>query len=119
MTLCVPAGEQPPTPAAPSAPGPPSPPDPPAVATEAPGGTRGGPGGAAEGEEEEEKAKAKRLLYCALCKVAVNSLSQLEAHNKGGQRGTWGWGGDRKTSRGMGWEAGLGYVLFFYSVLVL
>ncbi|XP_074023473.1 zinc finger protein 385A [Numenius arquata] len=33
--------------------------------------------------EEEEKAKAKRLLYCALCKVAVNSLSQLEAHNKG------------------------------------
>eukprot|EP00076_Gallus_gallus_P035760 XP_025001298.1 zinc finger protein 385A isoform X2 [Gallus gallus] len=76
-------GEQPPTPAAPSAPGPPSPPDPPAVATEAPGGTRGGPGGAAEGEEEEEKAKAKRLLYCALCKVAVNSLSQLEAHNKG------------------------------------
>ncbi|KAM9265012.1 LOW QUALITY PROTEIN: zinc finger protein 385A [Morus bassanus] len=39
-----------------------------------------GPGGE---EEEEEKAKAKRLLYCALCKVAVNSLSQLEAHNKG------------------------------------
>ncbi|XP_015226137.1 PREDICTED: zinc finger protein 385A-like isoform X1 [Cyprinodon variegatus] len=33
------------------------------------------------GESEEEKAK--KLLYCSLCKVAVNSLSQLEAHNKG------------------------------------
>ncbi|XP_061871306.1 zinc finger protein 385A-like [Colius striatus] len=63
-----PAGEQPPAPAAPGAPGPPSPPVPPPPGAE---------------EEEEEKAKAKRLLYCALCKVAVNSLSQLEAHNKG------------------------------------
>ncbi|XP_053723899.1 zinc finger protein 385A-like isoform X1 [Synchiropus splendidus] len=35
----------------------------------------------ASGESEEEKAK--KLLYCSLCKVAVNSLSQLEAHNKG------------------------------------
>ncbi|XP_077384737.1 zinc finger protein 385A-like isoform X2 [Festucalex cinctus] len=33
------------------------------------------------GESEEEKAK--KLLYCSSCKVAVNSLSQLEAHNKG------------------------------------
>ncbi|XP_033022174.1 zinc finger protein 385D isoform X5 [Lacerta agilis] len=33
------------------------------------------------GETEEEKAK--RLLYCSLCKVAVNSASQLEAHNSG------------------------------------
>ncbi|XP_053570198.1 zinc finger protein 385D [Bombina bombina] len=33
------------------------------------------------GETEEEKAK--RLLYCSLCKVAVNSSSQLEAHNSG------------------------------------
>ncbi|XP_067092333.1 zinc finger protein 385A-like isoform X1 [Osmerus mordax] len=33
------------------------------------------------GESEEDKAK--KLLYCSLCKVAVNSLSQLEAHNKG------------------------------------
>ncbi|CAL8366739.1 unnamed protein product [Lota lota] len=32
---------------------------------------------------ETEEDKAKKLLYCALCKVAVNSLSQLEAHNKG------------------------------------
>ncbi|AWP02948.1 putative zinc finger protein 385A-like [Scophthalmus maximus] len=33
------------------------------------------------GQSEEEKAK--KLLYCSLCKVAVNSLSQLDAHNKG------------------------------------
>uniref|UniRef100_H3DAR5 Zinc finger protein 385A n=1 Tax=Tetraodon nigroviridis TaxID=99883 RepID=H3DAR5_TETNG len=33
------------------------------------------------GESEEDKSK--KLLYCSLCKVAVNSLSQLEAHNKG------------------------------------
>ncbi|XP_017275579.1 zinc finger protein 385D-like [Kryptolebias marmoratus] len=34
-------------------------------------------------EEETEEAKAKRLLYCSLCKVAVNSASQLQAHNSG------------------------------------
>lgn len=33
--------------------------------------------------ESEEEEKAKKLLYCSLCKVAVNSLSQLEAHNTG------------------------------------
>ncbi|CAI9546914.1 unnamed protein product, partial [Staurois parvus] len=32
---------------------------------------------------ENDDDKAKKLLYCALCKVSVNSLSQLEAHNKG------------------------------------
>uniref|UniRef100_A0A8C2XRD4 Zinc finger protein 385A n=1 Tax=Cyclopterus lumpus TaxID=8103 RepID=A0A8C2XRD4_CYCLU len=32
---------------------------------------------------ESEEKKANKLLYCSLCKVAVNSLSQLEAHNKG------------------------------------
>ncbi|KAJ8260315.1 hypothetical protein GJAV_G00179560 [Gymnothorax javanicus] len=32
---------------------------------------------------ESEEDRAKKLLYCSLCKVAVNSLSQLEAHNKG------------------------------------
>uniref|UniRef100_A0A8C0GAV8 Zinc finger protein 385A n=1 Tax=Chelonoidis abingdonii TaxID=106734 RepID=A0A8C0GAV8_CHEAB len=37
------------------------------------------PGATSKSDEE----KAKKLLYCALCKVAVNSLSQLEAHNKG------------------------------------
>ncbi|XP_039876106.1 zinc finger protein 385D-like isoform X2 [Simochromis diagramma] len=33
--------------------------------------------------EETEEAKAIRLLYCSLCKVAVNSASQLQAHNSG------------------------------------
>lgn len=32
---------------------------------------------------ELEEEKAKKLLYCSLCKVAVNSLSQLEAHSGG------------------------------------
>uniref|UniRef100_A0A8C2BVU4 Zinc finger protein 385D n=2 Tax=Cyprinus carpio TaxID=7962 RepID=A0A8C2BVU4_CYPCA len=32
---------------------------------------------------ETEDEKALRLLYCSLCKVAVNSASQLEAHNTG------------------------------------
>ncbi|XP_077454366.1 zinc finger protein 385D [Stigmatopora argus] len=46
------------------------------------------PGEEEEEEEEEEEAeteeeKARRLLYCSLCKVAVNSASQLEAHNSG------------------------------------
>nr|XP_060618916.1 zinc finger protein 385A isoform X4 [Anolis sagrei ordinatus] len=35
------------------------------------------------GSTKPDEEKAKKLLYCALCKVAVNSLSQLEAHNKG------------------------------------
>ncbi|XP_029023298.1 zinc finger protein 385D-like [Betta splendens] len=34
-------------------------------------------------EEETEEEKAVRLLYCSLCKVAVNSASQLQAHNSG------------------------------------
>ncbi|XP_028837557.1 zinc finger protein 385D isoform X2 [Denticeps clupeoides] len=37
----------------------------------------------ADAEEETEEEKARRLLYCSLCKVAVNSTSQLEAHNSG------------------------------------
>ncbi|KAM4580965.1 zinc finger protein 385D isoform 2-T2 [Odontesthes bonariensis] len=36
-----------------------------------------------EAETETEEEKARRLLYCSLCKVAVNSASQLEAHNSG------------------------------------
>ncbi|XP_056154585.1 zinc finger protein 385D-like isoform X2 [Lampris incognitus] len=39
--------------------------------------------GEAEAGEETEEAKAIRLLYCSLCKVAVNSASQLQAHNSG------------------------------------
>lgn len=37
----------------------------------------------AERDAETEEEKARRLLYCSLCKVAVNSASQLEAHNSG------------------------------------
>lgn len=37
----------------------------------------------ADTDTETEEEKARRLLYCSLCKVAVNSASQLEAHNSG------------------------------------
>ncbi|XP_060936849.1 zinc finger protein 385D [Limanda limanda] len=37
----------------------------------------------AETDPESEQDKAQRLLYCSLCKVAVNSASQLDAHNSG------------------------------------
>ncbi|KAL2104093.1 hypothetical protein ACEWY4_000961 [Coilia grayii] len=46
-------------------------------------GASAGPAGAPNSNPETEEDKAKKLLYCSLCKVAVNSLSQLEAHNKG------------------------------------
>ncbi|XP_063035269.1 LOW QUALITY PROTEIN: zinc finger protein 385A [Melospiza melodia melodia] len=73
---------EPPEPPGPAAPPGGDPPERPAPAPPPAGGAE--PGGAREEEEEEEeRAKAKRLLYCGLCKVAVNSLSQLEAHNKG------------------------------------
>ncbi|KAG7276463.1 hypothetical protein CRUP_033901 [Coryphaenoides rupestris] len=35
-----------------------------------------------------EEETAKKLLYCSLCKVTVNSLSQLEAHKTGGKHRT-------------------------------
>uniref|UniRef100_A0A672JNT1 Zinc finger protein 385A n=1 Tax=Salarias fasciatus TaxID=181472 RepID=A0A672JNT1_SALFA len=41
------------------------------------------PSAAALPDTPSPEEKAKKLLYCSLCKVAVNSLSQLEAHNKG------------------------------------
>nr|XP_040048869.1 zinc finger protein 385A isoform X1 [Gasterosteus aculeatus aculeatus] len=43
----------------------------------------GGIAASSASNPETEEDKAKKLLYCSLCKVAVNSLSQLEAHNKG------------------------------------
>ncbi|XP_015233430.1 zinc finger protein 385A isoform X2 [Cyprinodon tularosa] len=46
-------------------------------------GTAGTPSSSSPSNPETEEDKAKKLLYCSLCKVAVNSLSQLEAHNKG------------------------------------
>lgn len=39
-------------------------------------------GGTSTTTTEGDDDKAKKL-YCALCKVSVNSMSQLEAHNKG------------------------------------
>ncbi|XP_053125212.1 zinc finger protein 385B isoform X3 [Hemicordylus capensis] len=44
--------------------------------------------GTANAISESEEEKAKKLLYCSLCKVAVNSLSQLEAHNTGSKHKT-------------------------------
>uniref|UniRef100_A0A3B5A5U5 Zinc finger protein 385A-like n=1 Tax=Stegastes partitus TaxID=144197 RepID=A0A3B5A5U5_9TELE len=46
-------------------------------------GAAGTPASSSPSNPETEEDKAKKLLYCSLCKVAVNSLSQLEAHNKG------------------------------------
>ncbi|XP_073927298.1 zinc finger protein 385B isoform X1 [Castor canadensis] len=57
---------------------------PPGAAASPSKSTNGAPGSAVESEEE----KAKKLLYCSLCKVAVNSLSQLEAHNTGSKHKT-------------------------------
>ncbi|XP_061917421.1 zinc finger protein 385B [Entelurus aequoreus] len=37
---------------------------------------------------ECEEERAKQLMYCSLCKVAVNSLSQLQAHNAGSKHKT-------------------------------
>ncbi|XP_059962792.1 zinc finger protein 385B [Mesoplodon densirostris] len=58
---------------------------PPGAATSPSKSTNGAPGTVASESEEE---KAKKLLYCSLCKVAVNSLSQLEAHNTGSKHKT-------------------------------
>ncbi|XP_073865651.1 zinc finger protein 385B isoform X9 [Macaca fascicularis] len=57
---------------------------PPGAATSPSKSTNGAAGTVVESEEE----KAKKLLYCSLCKVAVNSLSQLEAHNTGSKHKT-------------------------------
>uniref|UniRef100_A0A3Q2XEU5 C2H2-type domain-containing protein n=1 Tax=Hippocampus comes TaxID=109280 RepID=A0A3Q2XEU5_HIPCM len=40
-------------------------------------------GQAAPPAGEWDAERAKKLLYCSLCKVSVNSLMQLEAHNSG------------------------------------
>lgn len=45
-------------------------------------------------ESEKEGKKSKQHLYCPTCKVTVNSLSQLEAHNTGKGIARAGDGGD-------------------------
>ncbi|XP_057707559.1 zinc finger protein 385B isoform X2 [Corythoichthys intestinalis] len=37
---------------------------------------------------DQEAEQARKLLYCSLCKVSVNSLMQLDAHNSGGKHKT-------------------------------
>ncbi|KAJ7398004.1 Zinc finger protein 385B [Pitangus sulphuratus] len=59
-----------------------------AVAPLAPASSTKSTNGAADAVTESEEEKAKKLLYCSLCKVAVNSLSQLEAHNTGSKHKT-------------------------------
>nr|XP_046260738.1 zinc finger protein 385B isoform X2 [Scatophagus argus] len=66
---------------------PPPPPPPPPPAPPAPAPSKASPQHAPLSVESEEE-KAKKLLYCSLCKVAVNSLSQLEAHNAGSKHKT-------------------------------
>uniref|UniRef100_A0A8B9IU55 Zinc finger protein 385C n=1 Tax=Amazona collaria TaxID=241587 RepID=A0A8B9IU55_9PSIT len=43
----------------------------------------GSSSGSSAPESEKEGKKSKQHLYCPTCKVTVNSLSQLEAHNTG------------------------------------
>ncbi|KAM6107873.1 zinc finger protein 385C [Pterocles gutturalis] len=42
-----------------------------------------GGGGSSAPESEKEGKRSRQHLYCPTCKVTVNSLSQLEAHNTG------------------------------------
>ncbi|NXT06206.1 Z385B protein, partial [Prunella fulvescens] len=60
----------------------------PGAAPAAPASSSKSTNGAANTVTESEEEKAKKLLYCSLCKVAVNSLSQLEAHNTGSKHKT-------------------------------
>ncbi|NXR15880.1 Z385B protein, partial [Semnornis frantzii] len=59
-----------------------------AVATVTPASSSKSTNGSPNAVSESEEEKAKKLLYCSLCKVAVNSLSQLEAHNTGSKHKT-------------------------------
>ncbi|XP_069010431.1 zinc finger protein 385B isoform X2 [Embiotoca jacksoni] len=65
-----------------------SPPPPPPAPTTSSAAAAPPPSQDAPLSAESEEEKAKKLLYCSLCKVAVNSLSQLEAHNAGSKHKT-------------------------------
>ncbi|XP_029937197.1 zinc finger protein 385B [Myripristis murdjan] len=72
----------------PSPPPPPPPPPAPLPLTLTPASQAAAAAATPPPPVESEEEKAKKLLYCSLCKVAVNSLSQLEAHNTGSKHKT-------------------------------
>ncbi|KAF1404252.1 hypothetical protein FQV23_0012736, partial [Spheniscus humboldti] len=53
-------------------------------------------------ESEKEGKKSKQHLYCPTCKVTVNSLSQLEAHNTGAKHKSMLEGHSTQMRRGRG-----------------
>ncbi|NXO00350.1 Z385C protein, partial [Rhinopomastus cyanomelas] len=53
-------------------------------------------------ESEKEGKKSKQHLYCPTCKVTVNSLSQLEAHNTGAKHKSMLEGHSAQVRRGRG-----------------
>ncbi|XP_035203476.1 zinc finger protein 385C isoform X2 [Oxyura jamaicensis] len=53
-------------------------------------------------ENEKEGKKSKQHLYCPTCKVTVNSLSQLEAHNTGAKHKSMLEGHSTQMRRGRG-----------------
>ncbi|NXX20174.1 Z385C protein, partial [Podargus strigoides] len=53
-------------------------------------------------ESEKEGKKSKQHLYCPTCKVTVNSLSQLEAHNTGAKHKSMVEGHGAQLRRGRG-----------------
>ncbi|NXM74519.1 Z385C protein, partial [Serilophus lunatus] len=57
---------------------------------------------APEGERDRDGKKSKQHLYCPTCKVTVNSLSQLEAHNTGAKHKSMLEGHSTQLRRGRG-----------------
>ncbi|XP_063210890.1 zinc finger protein 385C isoform X2 [Chroicocephalus ridibundus] len=72
-----------------------------APAAEAQAAESGGSVGSAP-ESEKEGKKSKQHLYCPTCKVTVNSLSQLEAHNTGAKHKSMLEGHSTQMRRGRG-----------------
>uniref|UniRef100_A0A663DSY6 C2H2-type domain-containing protein n=1 Tax=Aquila chrysaetos chrysaetos TaxID=223781 RepID=A0A663DSY6_AQUCH len=88
-----------------------------AQAAEAQAAESGSSVSSAAPESEKEGKKSKQHLYCPTCKVTVNSLSQLEAHNTGKGIACAGDGGTGPSrlglarvplQRGGGWRGGGG-----------
>ncbi|NXA09228.1 Z385C protein, partial [Sapayoa aenigma] len=72
-----------------------------AQAAEAQAAESGGSVGSAP-ESEKDGKKSKQHLYCPTCKVTVNSLSQLEAHNTGAKHKSMLEGHSTQLRRGRG-----------------